>query len=182
MAMTVDELAAKMQGWGLLEKPAPDAALRWVATFLEAYGDRLAAPDDAFAPIVALRNEGCLVPALELERLRSRDVLFFLDTFAQYVDHQPELRGLQLTHDIGVMAEEFGIEPEAAYGAVRMALTGEKAGPPLELLAPLLGHDRILMRVGAINSKLLHGRGLEPIAYGPDGQPFEPLRGTKPSE
>ena len=180
MAFSGDDLAVKMQAWGLLETPAPEAAMRWIATFVEAYGDALGSLDDAYEPIVALRNEGCLVPAIELERLRSRDVLFFLDTFAQYVDHQPELRGLQLRHDIGVMAQEFGIAPDAAYDAVRMALTGAKSGPPLELLAPLLGHDRILMRVGAINSKLLHGRGLEPIAYGPDGQPFEPLRGKKP--
>ena len=56
-----------------------------------------------------------------------------------------------------------------------MALTGEADGPPLELLFPLLGHDRILMRIGAVNSQLLHGRGLEPIAFGPDGKPFEPI-------
>ncbi|HEY8320796.1 MAG TPA: hypothetical protein VIG46_03275 [Candidatus Baltobacteraceae bacterium] len=180
--MTVDALAAKMQAWGLLEAPAPEAALRWIATFIEAYGDRLTSVDDAYAPIVALRNEGCLIPALELERLRSRDVLFFLDTFAQHIDHQAELRGLDLRHDIGVMAGEFGIAADAGYDAVQMALTGETSGPPLELLAPLLGHDRILMRIGAVNSKLLHGRGLEPIAYGPDGKPFEPLRGTKPPE
>ncbi len=58
-----------------------------------------------------------------------------------------------------------------------MALTGKTEGPPLELLFPLLGHDRILIRAGAVSSKLLHGRGLEPIAFGPDGAPFEPLRG-----
>jgi len=176
------ELAARMQAWGMLETPAPPAALRWIETFLEAYGGRLHDIDEARAPLAALRTEACLVPALELERLRSRDVLFFLDTFAQYIDHQPELRGLALTHDIGAMAAEFGIPPEAGYGAVRMAITGESDGPPLELLAPLLGHDRILMRIGAVNSKLLHGRGLEPIAYGPDGKPFEPLRGTKPED
>jgi hypothetical protein len=59
-------------------------------------------------------------------------------------------------------------------------LTGQKTGPPLELLFPLLGHDRILIRIGAINSMLLHGRGLEPIQYGPGGVPFEPIRGTRP--
>jgi glutamyl/glutaminyl-tRNA synthetase len=180
MNLKIDELGTKMQAWGLLETPVPEAARRWIATFLEAYADGLTAIDDAYAPIVALRDEGVIVPAIELERLRSRDVLFFLDTFAQYVDHQAELRGLQLRHDIGVMAEEFGLAREAGYDAVRMAITGEKDGPALELLAPLLGHDRILMRIGAVNSKLLHGRGLEPIAYGPDGQPFEPIRGKKP--
>ncbi|MBV9402554.1 MAG: hypothetical protein JO018_02375, partial [Candidatus Eremiobacteraeota bacterium] len=50
----------------------------------------------------------------------------------------------------------------------------------LELIFPLLGHDRIMIRIGAISSRLLHGRGLEPIKYGPDGKPFEPLRGQKP--
>ncbi len=174
-------LAAKMQSWGLLETPAPAAALRWIDTFLEAYGD-LPTIDDARLPIIALRNEACLVPALELERLRSRDVLFFLDTFSQHIDHTEELRDLDLRHDIGVLASEFGLPADAAYDAVRMAITGEKTGPPLELLVPLLGHDRILMRVGAINSKLLHGRGLEPIRFGPDGKPFEPLHGEKPEQ
>ena len=56
-----------------------------------------------------------------------------------------------------------------AFAAVRMALTGREEGPPLELLFPLLGHDRIMIRVGAVSSRLLHGRGLEPIAYGPGG-------------
>ena len=66
--------------------------------------------------------------------------------------------------------------------SIRMALTGRAAGPPLKLLFPLLGHDRILIRIGAVNSRLLHGRGLEPIAFGPDGKPFEPIRGTQPRE
>jgi hypothetical protein len=61
-----------------------------------------------------------------------------------------------------------------------MALTGEREGPSLDLLVPLLGHDRVLIRLGAVNSRLLHGRGLEPIAYGPDGKPFEPIRGKRP--
>jgi hypothetical protein len=56
-----------------------------------------------------------------------------------------------------------------------MALTGKAAGPPLELLFPLLGHDRIMMRIGAVSSHLLHGRGLEPIKYGPDGEPFRTI-------
>ena len=29
---------------------------------------------------------------------------------------------------------------------------------------------------------LLHGRGLEPIRFGPGGQPFEPLHGKKPEQ
>ncbi|HTX59063.1 MAG TPA: hypothetical protein VMH02_05240 [Verrucomicrobiae bacterium] len=173
-------LAEAMQRWGVLEDPAPPAALRWIETFLEAYGGELESADDARARVGALRAESCIVPALELERLRSRDVLFFLDSVAQYVDHQPELRGLPLAHDLGAVAAEFGIGEAEALGAVRMALTGERAGPPLELLFPLLGHDRILIRIGAINSRLLHGRGLEPIAFGPDGRPFEPIRGVKP--
>ena len=95
------------------------------------------------------------------------------------MDSQPELRGLPLRHDLPAIAQEFGIVSEDALYAVRMALTGQKEGPPLELLFPLLGHDRILIRIGAISSRLLHGRGLEPIKYGPDGKPFEPLRGAK---
>jgi hypothetical protein len=175
------ELTAAMQRWGVLEDPAPPAALRWIETFIEAYGSTLANVDDALPAIAALRAESCVVPALELERLRSREVLFFLDAVGQYVDQQPELRGLPLAHDLPAIADEFGLSHDDALAAVRMALTGSNGGAPLELLFPLLGHDRILMRIGAVNSRLLHGRGLEPIAYGPDGKPFAPIRGRNPA-
>jgi hypothetical protein len=178
--MTRDELAAAMQRWGVLEDPAPPAALRWIETFLDAYGDRINSADEAKPFVAALRAEACIIPALELERLRSRDVLYFLDAVGQYVDHQPELRDLPLNHDVPVIASEFGIDPNDAFSVLRMALTGEGEGPPLELLFPLLGHDRILIRIGAVNSRLLHGRGLQPLKYGPGGAPFEPIRGKKP--
>ncbi|HEV7179529.1 MAG TPA: hypothetical protein VGN11_06635 [Candidatus Baltobacteraceae bacterium] len=179
--MRSTELMTAMQRWGFLEEPAPEAALRWIDTFLEAYGGEITSADDAFAHVAALRAEACVIPALELERLRTRQVLFFLDAVGQYVDSQSELRGLPLAHDIPVIAQEFGIAHDDALAALRMALTGAKAGPPLELLFPLLGHDRMLIRIGAVNSRLLHGRGLEPIAFGPDGKPFEPI-GSKPPE
>jgi len=177
MQPTPNEIAAAMQRWGYLEDPAPAAALRWIETFLAAYGARLESVDDARLPIAELRAEACVVPALELERLRSRDMLFFLDSVSQYVDHQAELRDLLLRHDLTEIAREFGISPEDALASTRMALTGLNGGPPLELLFPLLGHDRIMIRIGAISSALLHGRGLEPIPFGPDGKPFEPVRG-----
>ncbi len=177
-----NDLAEAMQRWGVLETPAPEAAMRWIDTFLQAFGDGLQSVDDA-RPIVAdLRAEACVIPALELERLRTREVLFFLDTVGQYVDSQAELRGLPLDHDLREMAREFGISEEDAQYSVRMALTGKKTGPPLDLLFPLLGHDRIMIRIGAVNSHLLHGRGLEPIRFGPGGEPFEPIRGTRPEE
>ncbi|MBV8154548.1 MAG: hypothetical protein JO160_00480 [Candidatus Eremiobacteraeota bacterium] len=178
--MTRDELRDAMQRWSFLESPAPEAALRWIETFLDAYGERTGTVDDAKPLVAALRAEACVVPALELERLRSRDVLYFLDSVGQYVDHQPELRGLPLQHDVPAIAAEFGIDAGDASAALRMALTGEKEGPPLELLFPLLGHDRILIRIGAVSSRLLHGRGLEPIKFGPRGEPFEPIRGHRP--
>ncbi len=179
--MTRDELAAAMQRAGLLEDPVPAAADRWIATFLDAFGARVGSLDEALREVAALRAEATIVPALELERLRNRHVVFFLDAVSQYVDAQPELRGLPLAHDLVAIADEFGIAPADASAAVRMALTGESAGPPLELLFPLLGHDRILIRIGAISSRLLHGRGLEPIAMGPDGEPFRTIEATKPS-
>lgn len=168
-----------MQRAHLLETPAPPAALRWIETFFEAYGERTATVADALEIVSDLRAEAVIVPALPLEKLRNRQVLFFLDTVSQYVDDQPELRGLPIAHDVGEIADEFGIEASDALWAVRMALTGSDDGPPLELLFPLLGHDRIMMRIGAVNSHLLHGRGLEPIKYGPDGKPFRPLEATK---
>lgn len=181
MTPDVNALRVAMQRWGFLDDPAPESAMRWIETFLEAYGPLLERLDDAREPIADLRAESCIVPALELERLRSRDVLFYLDSVGQYVDHQPELRGLPLERDLPEIAREFGLDAAQARATVRMALTGRTDGPPLELLFPLLGHDRILIRIGAINSRLLHGRGLEPIQFGPGGEPFEPIRGRKPS-
>jgi hypothetical protein len=160
----------------------PEAAWRWIDMLLVAYGERIATPHDALPFIAALRAESVVVPALELERLRSRAVLFFLDSVSQYVDHAPELRDLPLQHDLIEIAREFGLAPEDALWSVRMALTGRHDGPPLELLFPLLGHDRMLIRIGAISSRLLHGRGLEPIPFGPDGKPFAPIQGHKPAD
>jgi Anticodon binding domain len=177
--VTRAQLLTAMQRWGFLEDPAPDAALRWIDTFLEAFGDGLSHVDDAFTPIAALRAESCIIPALELERLRTRSVLFFLDAVGQYIDHQPELRGLPLAHDVPAIADEFGIAKADALAALRMALTGEKEGPPFELLFPLLGHDRMLIRIGAVSSRLLHGRGLEPIKFGPDGKPFKTIESKR---
>jgi len=170
-------VADAMQQTGLLEVPAPPAALRWIDTFLEAFGERLETAGDALPLVRDLRAEAVIVPALELEKLRNRQVLFFLDTVSQYVDDQPELRGLPLAHDLLEVASEFGLAPADALWAVRMALTAHADGPPLELIFPLLGHDRIMMRIGAVNSHLLHGRGLEPIKYGPDGEPFRTIAG-----
>ena len=170
-----ERLREVMEEAGFLEKPAPPAALRWIDTFVEAYGAGLQTLREALSIVAALRAEAVQIPALSLERLRSRSVLFFLDTIGQYVDHQAELRGLPLEHDIGEMASEFGLERGDADWALRMALLGEEGGPPFELMFPLLGHDRILLRIGAISSHLLHGRGLEPIKFGPDGAPFAPI-------
>ncbi len=180
-AALADAVREAMQAVGLLETPAPPAALRWIETFVEAYGARLATVGDAMPLVATLRDEAVIVPALLLEKLRNRQVLFFLDTISQYVDDQAELRGLSVEGDIREMAREFGIALEDASWAVRVALTGETAGPPLDLLFPLLGHDRIMMRIGALNSHVLHGRGLETIPYGPDGKPFATIAGRRPA-
>ncbi|MGH7709258.1 MAG: hypothetical protein ACREM6_15295 [Vulcanimicrobiaceae bacterium] len=158
----------------------PAAADRWIANFVDAFGALCDRPADALVEVAKLRAEAPPIPALELERLRNRQVLFFLDTIGQYVDAQPELLDLPLAQDIPAMAREFGIAEQDALAALRMALTGEPDGPRLELLFPLLGHDRIMLRIGAVASHLLHGRGLEPIRFGPDGQPFAPIEGTAP--
>jgi glutamyl/glutaminyl-tRNA synthetase len=173
-------LMATMQQTGLLESPVPDAARRWVDTFLEAFGAAFATLHEAVALVAQLRAEAVLVPALELERLRNRQVVFYLDAVGQYVDAQPELRELPLDHDLRAIAQEFGLSGDDALATVRMALTGKHDGPPLRLLFPLLGHDRILIRFGAISSHLLHGRGLEPIKYGPGGVPFETIATQRP--
>jgi len=179
--MTTAELTFAMQQTGLLEDPAPEAAERWIATFLEAFGTDLSLAE-AVREIALLRTEATVIPALELERLRNRQVVFFLDGVAQYVDAQDELRDLPLAHDLPVIGDEFGIAHDDALAAVRMALTGRAEGPPLELLFPLLGYERIMIRIGAVSSRLLHGRGLEPIAHGPDGEPFETIQPQKPPD
>jgi hypothetical protein len=176
-----DAVAAVMQDDGLLESPAPPAALRWIDTFLEAYGGDFEMAGDCLPFVRSLRAESVVLPALELERLRSRQLLFFLDTVSQYVDDQPELRGLRVEADLLEIAKEFGVAPADALASVRMVLSGREDGPPLALLFPLLGHDRIMMRIGAVNSHLLHGRGLEPIAYGPDGKPFRVIETERPA-
>jgi glutamyl/glutaminyl-tRNA synthetase len=175
-------LSEAMQENGLLESPVPDAARRWIETFLEAFGDAFATLREALGLVADLRAEAVLVPALELERLRNRQVIFYLDAVGQYVDAQAELRGLPLDHDLRAIAQEFGLAGDDALGAVRMALTGKHDGPPLRLVFPLLGHDRILIRIGAISSHLLHGRGLEPIKYGPGGVPFETIQPSRPPD
>jgi glutamyl/glutaminyl-tRNA synthetase len=177
------ELVAEwMQRYGLLEDPIPEPAYRWIETFLDAYGAEVHTLREAIEQVAKLREESVIVPALDLERLRTRQVLFFLDAVSQYVDDQPELRGLPLGDDLPEIAKEFGIAKDDAFAALRMALTGSHDGPPLTLLFPLLGHDRIMIRIGAISSHLLHGRGLEPIKYGPGGVPFEVIPSTKPSD
>ena len=179
-ARLTELLVDAMQRHRLLEQPVPEAALRWIGTFIDAYGDDMHTLGDALESIAALREEAVTLPALELERLRNRQVLFFLDAVAQYVDAQPELRDLPLSDDLPAIASEFGIARKDAFEAVRMALTGSHDGPPLALLFPLLGHDRIMIRIGAVNSHILHGRGLEPIKYGPGGVPFETIQPTPP--
>jgi hypothetical protein len=176
-----DLVREAMQATGLLESPAPAAALRWIDTFLDAYGSTLETVGDALPLIADLRDEAVVVPALALERLRNRQVVFFLDTVGQYVDDQAELRGLPVEADLALIAQEFGLTSIDALWAVRMALFASETGPPLELLFPLLGHDRIMMRIGAVASHLLHGRGLKPIAYGPGGVAFNTIEGSKPS-
>jgi hypothetical protein len=178
--VTVTELSGAMQRAGLLEYPAPPAAERWIETFIGAYGDVFDSTAAALNEVALLRAEATIVPALELERLRNRQVVFFLDAVSQYVDAQEELRELPLSDDIPAIADEFGIAHGDAFAAVRMALTGRNDGIALEPLFTLLGHERIMIRIGAISSHLLHGRGLEPIAYGPGGTPFETIQPEKP--
>jgi glutamyl/glutaminyl-tRNA synthetase len=173
-------VAERMQRARLLESPVPAPADRWIDTFLDAFGDEVHTLGEALEEIAKLRAEATLIPALELERLRNRQVLFYLDAVSQYVDAQPELRDLPLANDLPEIAKEFGIAKSDAFGAVRMALTGTHDGPPLTLLFPLLGHERIMIRIGAVSSHILHGRGLEPIKYGPGGVPFETIQPTLP--
>jgi glutamyl/glutaminyl-tRNA synthetase len=173
-------IAELMQRVRLLEDPVPEPAHRWIETFLDAFGAEVHTLGEALEAIASLREESVTIPALELERLRTRQVLFFLDAVSQYVDDQPELRGLPLAQDLPEIASEFGLSKDDAFQAVRMALTGTHDGPPLALIFPLLGHDRIMIRVGAVSSHILHGRGLEPIKYGPGGVPFETIHATPP--
>jgi hypothetical protein len=180
-ALTRDALAHAMQAARFLESPVPAAAWRWIDTFIEAFAHECPTVREALPIVADLRAEAVIVPAIDLEKLRNRQVVFFLDAVSQYVDDQRELRGLPVSRDIHEIAKEFGLKPDESHWCVHVALTGKSTGCPFELLFPLLGHDRIMMRVGAISSHLLHGRGLEPIPYGPGGVPFKTIEGTKPT-
>jgi len=169
-----------MQQAGVLADPNEPGALAWIETFLDAYGEEIHTIADALPLIQKLRDLTVVLPALELERLRNKQVLFYLDSVSQYVNSLAELRDLPLSKTLPAIADEFGIKKKDAFQAIRMALMGELHGPPLPLLFPLLGHDRILARIGQISSHLLHGRGLEPIAFGPDGKPFETIQPSQP--
>ena len=173
-------LVAAMQQAGVLADPNEPGALAWIETFLDAYGEEIHTIADALPLIQKLRDLTVVLPALELERLRNIQVLFYLDSVSQYVNSLAELRDLPLSKTLPAIADEFGIKKKDAFQAIRMALMGELHGPPLPLLFPLLGHDRILARIGQISSHLLHGRGLEPIAFGPDGKPFETIQPSQP--
>ena len=53
-----------MQRAGLLEVPGPPAALRWIETFLEAYGERIGTVADAL-PKTPARPEGLAITGCE---------------------------------------------------------------------------------------------------------------------
>ena len=180
MSVTADELAAAMQRWGFLEDPAP---ARRVTLDRRRFSKRTAngvtTVDDALPLVAALRAESCTIPALELgaAALARRAVLHRL---GRAVRRRSARTARSSARSAILPAIADGVRhrrattrsPRCAWRSPARA-----EGPPLELLFPLLGHDRILIRIGAVSSKLLHGRGLEPIAFGPDGAPFEPIRG-----
>ncbi|MDB5094964.1 MAG: glutamate--tRNA ligase [Candidatus Eremiobacteraeota bacterium] len=57
-------VAEWMQRYGLLEDPVPDAAGRWIETFLDAYGGELHTLREAVDEIAKLREEAVTLPAL----------------------------------------------------------------------------------------------------------------------
>ena len=79
--------------------------------------------DDAVREVALLRAESAVIPALELERLRNRQVVFFLDAVAQYVDAQPELRQLpqQLGDGPGSHGQPAGSHRGISTGACHLS-------------------------------------------------------------
>ena len=73
------------------------------------------------------------------------------------------------------IAGEFGIAPADATWAVRVALTEQRDGAAARIAVSAArtrsDHDAHRRR----RSHVLHGRGLEPIRYGPGGVPFETI-------
>ena len=179
--ITRAQLLTAMQRWGFLEDPRPPPALRWIDTFIEAYRRQACeASTMRLRYVAALRAEACVIPALELERLaHARRCCSFSMPSGSTSTISPNCAACRWRTTFRRSPTSSASPTSDAFAAVRMALTGEKEGPPLELLFPLLGHDRILIRVGAVSSRLLHGRGLEPIKFGPDGEPFETIE-SKP--
>jgi len=153
---------------------------KWVSTFIDAYGEGLETIGDAIPIARALRAETVVIPARRLEELRDRNVLYYLDSVRQYVydiDRERARQGVRTLHDLPlsqdlpVLAAEYGIKKKDAFRYVRLALTGEDHGPPLNLLFPLLGAARIDIRLAEATRHILHGRGLEKIEFDERGRP-----------
>ncbi|HVA38258.1 MAG TPA: glutamate--tRNA ligase [Candidatus Dormibacteraeota bacterium] len=153
---------------------------RWVSTFVDAYGEGLETAADAVPIARDLRAESAVIPARRLEELRDRNVLYYLDSVRQYVfdvDRERAREGIRTLHDLPlsqdlpVLAAEYGLKKKDAFRYVRLALTGEEHGAPLNLLFPLLGAARIDIRLADATRHVLHGRGLEKIEFDERGRP-----------
>ncbi|MDE2571204.1 MAG: hypothetical protein KGM44_01615, partial [bacterium] len=177
---------------GLVQVVAGDAFPagfeRWVATFVEAYGEGLEAIADAVPIARRLREESVVIPARRLEELRDRNVLYYLDSVRQYVfdadrrrahEGVHTLHDLPLSQDLPVLAAEYGLKKKDAFRFVRLALTGEEHGAPLNLLFPLLGAARIDIRLADATRHILHGRGLERIEFDERGRPIRSRRDSE---
>ena len=183
--MTREEIAEAMMRTGFFgdDEAVPQPAWLWIDTFIEAYRDHgVRTPEEALREIAALRAESVIVPALELERLRSRQAIFYLDAVGQYVDDQPELRGLPLSHDLLEIAKEFGLTPDDALWAVRMALTGQSeglVGVALPALRATITHPHAHRRNFFTFAARARIKSLSKYRLAGGGEPFTPLRAKK---
>ncbi|MBV8151708.1 MAG: glutamate--tRNA ligase [Candidatus Eremiobacteraeota bacterium] len=137
-------LEAAARRWGFEVERA------WLETFLDAYGEELQTIEQARPHMAALLAEAAPVAPLEAERLHDPPVVALLEALDEYVAGHEDLHGLPLSRDIPALGERSGVAKKEAYHCVRLALSGQQQGPPLVLLFPLLGRERILRRLDAL--------------------------------
>ncbi|TAM56350.1 glutamate--tRNA ligase [bacterium] len=154
-------LVEAFRGAGLLkelvDEDSQSAALAWASIFVDAFGEGLETIADA-VPIA--RELGNRVPVLDAAQSgveSSAEVRAYLRDVRDYVTGMAAkraneaglLRDLPLSVDLPALAARHGLEKRDAYRCVRVALTGQEHGAPLQLLFALLGAAKIEERLDA---------------------------------
>ena len=124
-------------------------AERWMATFIDAFGEGFETVADGVPIARELRAPMQALDPAQAQELRDDAVRAYLASVRRYLAGVPTLYDLPLSQDLPKMAAEYGLKKRDAYRSLRIALTGHEHGAPLNLLVPLLGVARIEQRLAA---------------------------------